>query len=159
MVMITGAITTGGSRRVTNPVPRRRTAPDRMMYRIPAAIRPPRVSSRPNRPLAAMIGAINAKDDARKIGIWPPVTTWKIREPIPAVYRATFGSSPVISGISTGRRRPPAASGSRPAPASRPGRCYGPAYSDVLLLGAEDLVAGIAQARQDVAFLVQAFVN
>ena len=58
-----------------------------------------------------------------------------------------------------GRRRPPAAFVSRQWPVSRPGRWYGPACLNVLLLGAEDLVAGIAETRKDITFLVQAFIN
>jgi len=48
-----------------------------------------------------MIGAIKAKLEARNTGTWFLVTRWKIRVPIPAVNSATFGSRPVISGIST----------------------------------------------------------
>lgn len=48
-----------------------------------------------------MIGVMKAKLEARNTGTWRPVTSWNSRVPMPAVNSATFGSRPVISGIST----------------------------------------------------------
>lgn len=68
MEMITGAMTTGGSKRSMKPGPFRRTAKPSTMYTSPAAITPPMTAGRPNSPLAAMIGAMKAKLDARNTG-------------------------------------------------------------------------------------------
>ncbi|EEY71595.1 hypothetical protein VHA_003456 [Grimontia hollisae CIP 101886] len=48
-----------------------------------------------------MIGAIKAKEDARKMGTERLVINWKRRVPIPAPKSATLGSSPVSNGTST----------------------------------------------------------
>jgi len=48
-----------------------------------------------------MIGAMKAKDEARKTGTIRLVTAWKTRVPAPAVNKATLGSSPVSSGTRT----------------------------------------------------------
>ena len=48
-----------------------------------------------------MMGAMKAKEDARKMGTLPRVTIWKISVPTPAVKKATLLSSPVSSGTST----------------------------------------------------------
>src|SRR5450830_2040678 len=117
------------------------------------------VAARPNWPLARMIGVIKAKLDARNTGTCRPVTTWNNRVPRPAVNSATFGSRPVISGINT---RAPKATKSICAPDStvrQSGSLNSSCISAVLLFGAEDLVAGIAQARNDVAVFVELFVD
>ena len=49
-------------------------------------------------PAAAKIGGMNANEDPRKTGTIIFVTRWKSSVPIPALIRATEGSSPVISG-------------------------------------------------------------
>src|SRR5690606_32874295 len=121
---------------------------------------PPMTAGRPNSPLAARIGAMKAKLEARNTGTWRLVTSWNSRVPIPAVNSATLGSMPVISGIST---RAPKATKSICAP-EMPWRHSGSLnsvcdMSGVLLLGAEDLVASVAQARNDVAIFVQALVD
>src|SRR3546814_3536679 len=46
----------------------------------PAATTPPSTAGRPNSPLAAMIGAIKAKLDARNTGTWRRVTSWNSRD-------------------------------------------------------------------------------
>jgi hypothetical protein len=48
-----------------------------------------------------MIGAMKAKEEARKTGTLPRVTAWKTRVPAPAVNSATLGSRPVRSGTRT----------------------------------------------------------
>ena len=44
---------------------------------------------------------MKAKLEARNTGTWRPVISWNSSVPSPAVNSATFGSSPVMSGIST----------------------------------------------------------
>ena len=51
--------------------------------------------------MANWMGAMKAKELARKIGTEPPVMAWKRRVPAPAVKSAMDGSSPVSSGTST----------------------------------------------------------
>jgi len=48
-----------------------------------------------------VIAGTKAKEEARKIGTFQRVTSWKISVPTPAVKRATPGSSPVRRGTST----------------------------------------------------------
>src|SRR5690554_1051614 len=104
------------------------------------------------------MGEMNAKDDAKKTGTMRPVQSWKIRVPIPAVKRATLGSSPVISGINTSA---PKATNSicEPARARWPNEEVWLIFLLFLLLGSKNAVAGIPQSGQDVAFFVQSFIN
>ena len=48
-----------------------------------------------------MMGAMKAKEDARKMGTLPRVTSWNSSVPTPAVNRATLLLSPVSKGTST----------------------------------------------------------
>ena len=47
------------------------------------------------------IGAIKAKEDAKKIGTCLPVQSWNNKVPIPAVSKAVLASNPVINGTKT----------------------------------------------------------
>ncbi len=56
-------------------------------YTTPAAIRPPMVAPTPQVWIPNMIGAMNAKEDAKKIGTERRVISWNKRVPIPAPKR------------------------------------------------------------------------
>ena len=47
------------------------------------------------------MGAMNAKEEPRKIGTLPLVTKWKMKVPKPAVNKAVAGSRPTSNGTRT----------------------------------------------------------
>src|SRR5690554_6318082 len=116
-------------------------------------------AGKPKAVLAARIGAIKAKLDAKKTGTWRLVTNWNNRVPIPAVNKATLGSMPVISGMSTSA---PKATNSICAPARI---CLGSGSLSescmlaILLFGAENSITRIAQSRHNIAIAIQALVD
>ena len=62
---------------------------------------PARVPGMPHCLEAAMMGAMKAKLDPKKMGTLPFVTRWKMRVPKPAVNKAVAGLSPTSKGTKT----------------------------------------------------------
>ncbi|CSB66557.1 Uncharacterised protein [Vibrio cholerae] len=81
--------------------PRTLIMPPSTIYTAPAAIKPPIVAGMPQVWMPNIIGAIKAKEEARKMGTERRVINWKSSVPKPAPNSATFGSSPVRSGTRT----------------------------------------------------------
>ena len=101
MSIMTGPTTTGGKRCAMNPTPRRRISRLMNPYTAPTATNPHSVPGRPNSSVAFIMGAMKAKLLPRKMGTLPLVAAWNINVPMPAVKRATDGSSPTRSGTRT----------------------------------------------------------
>ena len=68
ITIITGPITTGGNNLCTASKPRQRINPAKIKYIKPAANKPNIVAPTPHCVFAAIIGAINANDEPKKIG-------------------------------------------------------------------------------------------
>ena len=101
ITIITGPITTGGSSLCTASKPRQRMTAAKTKYIKPAANRPNMVAPTPQFCLAAIIGAIKAKDEPKKMGTLRLVSNWNTSVPIPAPNNANAGFSPVKIGTKT----------------------------------------------------------
>jgi len=101
MRIITGPITTGGKTRLRKCLPCHFTSALIRKYTNETLVSPANVPGNPHSLVAAMIGAMKAKELPRKIGTLPFVTRWKMNVPMPAVKRAVEGLMPTSSGTST----------------------------------------------------------
>ena len=101
MRMMAGPMTTGGKMRSSSFLPCHFTRALITKYTSETLVSPAMVPGNPHCLLAAMIGAMKAKELPRKIGTLPPVMKWNRKVPTPAVKRAVAGSMPMRSGTKT----------------------------------------------------------
>ena len=101
ITIITGPITTGGNNLCTADNPRQRINAANTKYIKPAANNPNMVAPTPHCAFAAIIGAIKANEEPKKIGTLREVNNWNNNVPMPAPNNANAGFNPVNKGTNT----------------------------------------------------------